>query len=312
MELPRQHSTPPRGRRLAPLLKHSESVSGLRGISLERLKERHVIKLPDTTDLLRWGRPRLEPGRGHEHEFDFAQMELELSFDMISGKRHIVLKDSDNFVYQFESFLQDGSLFVLTSLNERVPQEEINQAYASAIERDDILRSHAREILSSLESLLYWCAKVGGQPEEPLERFCKKWCASEAKRIPFERRVLQVCNALCVCPSFEQSPGLQVSSRQVMQLRHLESLYETFEGMVSYFALQGVDSAFKNCTPNHNEQQQGTRQLSASRQSIQTMTPRTSNIVCSGSLLPGARRVRYIRRRSAPFHIQIPCVFGMV
>ena len=36
---------------------------------------------------------------------------------------------------------------------------------------------------------------------------------------------------------------------QMVQLRHLESLYETIEGMVSYFVLQNVDAAFRKKVP---------------------------------------------------------------
>lgn len=202
----------------------------LRSVRLTDAHRAQVIVYEWDPAILQYSQRSTDLGMGSSLAYDLAKIEGELVHQLVFGKTHLAF-EWEPFVFHLELF--HGGADVLADVAAIVEQEPISADTAAAISTDGLVIERASEILSDLELLISFIKRTGiaavghsnwsSSSDMLIVDFCKQW----------------------VKLSVLLSKFFQQTMLATMQLKHVVSLYEIVEEMVSDILLQFLASKYK-------------------------------------------------------------------
>lgn len=176
-------------------------------VPIQSSQDEHIIDFKESwaEDLIfKAGMSELTFGRGTRVQYDDDQIEMEMVEKLILGKPRLKAGYVE-FPYEHETFHRHATL--LSDVAERVHQEKLSPETLRNIERE--VRGEG-SLLGKLDLCLGFLRQTGGDPDELLGDYCKRWVTDEAEQ--------------------------QIMSKPVFDhvyLKHAVSLYEGLEDAAS-------------------------------------------------------------------------------
>ena len=204
-------------------LEKNESCCAITSISLDEAKETDIITFNWSNDFLRYAQ-KLEYGHGETIDYDFERMEIELTKEIVFGKRYLK-NPLDTFIFSKELF--HSSAKMLTRIRELCPQSRsLPDGIAQGIFSLKWKLQDAQNLLQYIEVLIFVLnmQSLPIQQDMTVKDFAEKW----KSRIPSPFPV-----------------DLLPEPKASIQLAHITVLYEALEDLLADGTIEGLSSQFR-------------------------------------------------------------------
>jgi len=172
--------------------------------------------------LNKYAHPNLEYGKGKEIAYTYNKIETELAHSLIFNK---VLIDMEKLVeFEFHLELFHGSSSILNDISAKIPQEKLSADKIHNIKTTIAITERAHHILATLDYVMCFAKKTGGDPNQAILEYMEKW-------------KLDVAN-------------LKLGQLPSLQLKHLVALYEEVEDLLGKILAECVNQVYCGPLPN--------------------------------------------------------------
>jgi len=140
-------------------------------------KDTHFLPDPLPPEILRFSFCDPTYGQGTTVHFDCGQIEIHLANHLLPHRARLLLDKKDYFPFCLEMF--HGSAFILEEVARVIPQAPSNPQTIDLVKNDPLVRNRATELLSSLNLIICFAKKTGGDPHKKMKNYCEEWFESE-------------------------------------------------------------------------------------------------------------------------------------